>query len=886
MRFNFKKVSALATSTLLLGMTAGVAAAANYPAPFVDSSGANVAVVFGTGAGVSYLDQIEATNILSNLQSHAGGTTTSSGDSATITGDAVSLDTSNTRIYLNRSLTSAKSTLTESDLPVVLGDSTFSGNVEAKLTSNLEIGAGTTTAATSNNGVVIFAKQPKSSNDPTIGISLGDSTYPLYNATFTSKAINFTHTDSEGETITLFGRDFVVSTATDTTDLVLFSSAQETSLSIGGSSPSSTTLTVDGQEYTVELITGSDTTAKIAVNGESKELTEGASSKKLGGIDVALKSVTESSAINAIDATILVGADTLTFTNGQTVTVGSDSDPVDGTKAYLVGGTGALTKLAVEVYRPTSSEDAIAAGEEFVDPVFGSFKVDFVGLSSSLDDTGRETISVQNSGDETMSLTFTDDGGNTGTFDFAHNESGQYRLGDDSNYTIFVQEMANLTENTFTVIGNEYYGHILEVTQIYNNTGTDYTNDKVKFQDVISGTSYEATFTSEGTGTINIDGKQYTVTFGGSGDSGYARLKYPTSDSQATTGFVFYPTVETQNGALVSLYEPLTLTLGDMDGSGSDAGKLYFPDGDGYTSSTFAYLGGNATNATWTIGGTAFETGTVYAADTSTIQNVTVGRLTYSFTKVGTTANSTKLYLTDPEAGATFIKYPSVTIFEEKDDASNYEAIVISTELPAGTSDDGTGVDDVLFSSTTHWEPTMQSDSDITQHVDWWGTLVNVDASDSDQKFATVSYPKTQVYAQIYVAEEGAAISASTGTGSGSVPFNGVIVADSEVSTVSSKNLVIVGGSCINSAAASLLGGGYCGADFTDTTGVKSGEFLIKGYTAEETSLTTKFALLVAGYNEQDTVNAATYLRTQTVDTSKEYKGTSATSASLVVETA
>ena len=41
---------------------------------------------------------------------------------------------------------------------------------------------------------------------------------------------------------------------------------------------------------------------------------------------------------------------------------------------------------------------------------------------------------------------------------------------------------------------------------------------------------------------------------------------------------------------------------------------------------------------------------------------------------------------------------------------------------------------------------------------------------------------------------------------------------------------------------------------------------------------------LVAGYDAADTVNAATYLRTQTVDTDKEYLGTSSTSAELVGE--
>ena len=49
---------------------------------------------------------------------------------------------------------------------------------------------------------------------------------------------------------------------------------------------------------------------------------------------------------------------------------------------------------------------------------------------------------------------------------------------------------------------------------------------------------------------------------------------------------------------------------------------------------------------------------------------------------------------------------------------------------------------------------------------------------------------------------------------------------------------------------------------------------------------TGKIALLVAGYDAEDTVNAARYLRTQTVmtDAGKKYIGTSSTSATLQTE--
>ena len=109
---------------------------------------------------------------------------------------------------------------------------------------------------------------------------------------------------------------------------------------------------------------------------------------------------------------------------------------------------------------------------------------------------------------------------------------------------------------------------------------------------------------------------------------------------------------------------------------------------------------------------------------------------------------------------------------------------------------------------------------------------------------------------------------------------------DSEVSSVSAKNLVVIGGSCINTVAAKLLGSetALCGADFTTKTGAGSGQYVIQ--TFESPYATTKIATLVAGYEAQDTTNAAKYLTTQkTVDTTKgkKYVGTTATTAELQV---
>lgn len=841
----FKKALTIAGSALMVGSTIGLAAAAAYPAPFVENGAASVAIVYGSDAAAS--DKAGATTIQADLASELASQAGSG--AVTVSGDAVSLNSGSTKVWLNSSLNSALTTLTKSNLPDVLGDYTFSGNVDSKLTSTITIGSA---------DKVTFAKQPSSSDDPVVGISLNtNKASPLYNATITMPAINFTHADSEGETIKLFGRDFVVSTATTNSSLVLFSSAEETTLSLGGSAPNpSTTVNIDGTTYEVELVTGTSTTATIAVNGDSKEVNEG-SSKKIGGIDIAVKSVTESTAIDTITATLLIGSNKITFNDGSQVLTGSGDDPVDGTWVTFAAGVGAeaLTSLDVAVYAPDSSNDAILEGQSFEDPVFGSFAVSFTGLSESLDSANRDTIKVDKSGDKGLTLTMTDSDSNTKTFDFVYNISTGPVLGDSNTYRVAVREYANLSENNYTVMGNEDYGHLLQVTRIYNYTGSDYSKDDVAFKDIISGDPYNAEPTSEGTARLTIDGRQYTVTYGGSGDTGTIVVKYPTSDS-TSTGTVMFPTIKTKNGALVALYEPQTFDISDIGTTGTETASrtLKFPDGDGYTSFTAVGVQANssATAWNWTIDSTVIETGIPSTAITGD-QSLTVGELTYSINR-SATINQTSVYLNNPSTGVQ-ITTPALIVFENKNDSSNYNVIVLDTESnSAGSSTDPLGVNDVYFTSAAFAE-TLQSDSDVVENLDLYGTLVTEDSNTASQKVVTISYPEDQVYADVYFSAADAVIGGSSELGD-------VTYMDSESSAYAGKNLVVVGGSAINSVAAELLGGALRGDAFEDATGVGAGEFLIQSF-----SRSGKTALLVAGYNAADTTKAVTALTNEAIDT-------------------
>jgi hypothetical protein len=238
-------------------------------------------------------------------------------------------------------------------------------------------------------------------------------------------------------------------------------------------------------------------------------------------------------------------------------------------------------------------------------------------------------------------------------------------------------------------------------------------------------------------------------------------------------------------------------------------------------------------------------------------------------------------------SGVGNINDPAVMLYEAKDDASTYNGMIVTLKSGDLSSTNGMGVNDVdrTWTKDLLWDDiSMASDSNLYKSIDRWGSIVTLDKGDSAHPKATISYPNEQVYALAYVGAEASSIEVSGG-GAGT-QLGDVLVKDSEISSVSTKNLIVVGGSCINSVAANLLGGLTCGPDFTTKTGIGSGQFLIQSLASTYT--TGKIALVVAGYEAADTVNAATYLRTQAVDTTvgKKYQGTSATTATLVTTSA
>ena len=888
MKFNFKKISAIATSALMFGMTMGVAAAASYPAPFVVGGAADVAIVYGTGSGVSDLDQVQGYNINLDLQSYMS---TSGGTTDITVGETYPLFTGSSggRIYMNDSLNSQRSTLTDTELPTVLADGTFEGDETRDFTQIIKVGS---------TPILEFGNHPTSDDDPVVAFSTGTSTSSvMYNLTITfDGAVNFTHSDSIGESMTIFGREYTVGAGTTTTKLYLYESSETVGLSIGGADPSSATITLEGSTYTVELISATDTTATIKVTdssgtSQSKEITED-NSKKVQGVDIAVDLADEDTATNRLLAQITIGANKVLLQSGSKIKEGSDEDSIDGTLVTRSGASWAVaTGFTIGIVPDDSDVDAITVGGSFVDPAFGTLKLDFSGLHS---DDDRETIIINPAGGDKATIEMTTHSGVTKKVNWFYNDSVTARLadsGDSGNDAIHVMEGEKINITQYVMVGNEDEGYLLELYDFDNDT--DDLDDDIIFRDAFNPTdTFSVTgITSEGAGELIVGGKTFDVTYVDESAEGadYVILNYPDTTTQ-WADLVIYPTIETAKGAKVAFYEPKTITLTNPTGnSATDLVNLYFPDGNGYSYLKFAY-DGEGDSANWTI--TPYPDG---VAGTAVMHNTTatedddfsIGQLKYRFTSDGTD-NVTTLYLVEAaETNAQTL--PGIIIIEEEDDNNQYQAIIVemddktaSNELAGPYEAETTWNDNA---ANTDWNEIQMevTDDDVYASYDLWGTLMSVDKSDTDQYKLTVSYPDEQVHAKVYFAEESASITAGT-TAGGTAQIGNVVFKDTESSSYSTKNVIVVGGSCINSAAAALVGGAYCTADWTTATDVGTGEFLIKGYSSS--TVTSKFALLVAGYSATDTVNAATYLRNKKPDTSKAWKGTTSTAAATEITAA
>lgn len=276
---------------------------------------------------------------------------------------------------------------------------------------------------------------------------------------------------------------------------------------------------------------------------------------------------------------------------------------------------------------------------------------------------------------------------------------------------------------------------------------------------------------------------------------------------------IVYPTISTNEGAKLAFYMPISLNVSEFakNGNGNYSGGalagFMVPNG-AKAYQTLAVTRVNATSITYDCAGTTkLLNGTVTSAtcaitNTGFTYNVSLGNPDMLTIKLATVAGTSDLTI------------PALMIFEGKDQNNKYNGMIVETQSGSG-SGAGAGVSDVERTWTNDAvgdSISKASDSKTLQEMDLWGSLITTDTSTNQYK-ATISYPKEQVYALAYIGAADSSIGVVGGGPGGQL--GDILVKDTEISSVQTKNLVVVGGSCINSVAAKLVGTAACGPDFT-----------------------------------------------------------------------
>jgi len=861
--FNFRKIASVASSGLMIGATVALAAAANYPAPFVQNGNADVAVVYGASAQSG--DLVATIDINSNLQAAlssqagtTGTTTTTSG------GDSVNLGTSSRRLYYSDSVNAARSSLSSSELPNVLADGNFVdlSGTQYKYTQSINLGDTVTTFGTSGGDL----------KDPVLYLDIGTtSSDPLFNYTLSfNKNLNVSDsTNVQGQKLKILGVDYVIGANSNNQTLYLYGAGQSVVMN-GGDAPK--TITIGSDTHTVELVsTSSATSAKIIFDGVSKTVTKGSSYAFAGDINIYVKDITHPAFQGDIrNIELILGANTLQLTNGATVKIGADANSLTGTLVTINGQPGQqISGFTVSAARNRSQIDHLAIGDSWQDPVFGGFKVQFAAANPNLNDSSRATIKLRTDNNQYAYATFNSARSGTSgakeiTYVYDNNTAAtavapllaHQTITSNNRGNILVQEGANAQLNDWIVVNQGDAGTILEVTDLTVNSATE---GKATFQDAITGESQTITLTNSTgyskSGVNFFGGNGYTIRMNQAGTTVNV-----TWNSGATAVF---PRIKLKDGGWLAF---LTST------GVSNATSLILPDGlTTIATSGSAFGTANVTNSRVSMLVNGINWTGVSDGITSTTPTITIDAITNAG---GASA-----------CNFSTAKGPAVLFVEPKKwDDGSYGNFICTPLTTTGSTE--IAIADPAFNGTSSGFVTLTSDSYAKQAVDKYGSFVQKEDRTNENGVVTIWYPGSQMYFDVLFTAPSTTV-VGGGSSGGVSSLGSVTVKDSDVSQVSSKNMIVVGGSCVNTVAASLLGSTrpLCGADFTSATTVGAGQFLIQSFTSPFSP--NKVAVLVAGYNQDDTTNAVKYLTTQQVDTmvGKKYVGTSATSAQLVTTT-
>jgi hypothetical protein len=788
MRKTVKKIAALVAGATMVGATIMGAMAldlSNYPAPFVTNGVFDGKIVVGSSAMTS--DVVGAIDVAASLQ--ASATTTTQVDvpgaagTASVTGDNFEFRTGSDLLTFNEEIGDVRTTLLEADLDALKTGvmTTDEGSTPVKQYLKFEDDEG---------GFVVFEEGEVDDEDMLadfLKFEDGETMFE-YQIDFTEGAesdITDDHwEDLENEVITILGNPYTITSVIEDgveMEITLLGGQVADTLKDGETK----TYTFGGNDYEVTAVFISDSgTAKLSVDGMlTSELDEGETDILGDGeITIGVQEVLTNNREGIVE--FYLGAEKLVIT---------DDNYTDG--EFTTECNVEIGNIDVEDCQVDISADAdgqlnhiyykLVADEDYWVPAGKGIKSQLEipeGMLGSRWDILYAGLMK------------------TGTTEVKFDPSG------DSRYEL---EFVNIRGQKYTV-------PLVEDVDDHFYWGDE--DDRLIFTEPVDSTDPSV-------------GGYYFIP----DDSYFLVSDREAGDEKAVTTLLRYKSISTSGGTIgveevgvsgVQNFDydgdPGVDATGTMNIAGKDHAFWVGAEVDDYPIAVDLDGNGNLTNG-------------------STVDIVFKGEGYIAMPAQGFTANDTlneayeageNFTLTTPGSNFDETSADEETVIQITADATTDEGVSLSAE---GTSADP---------DQDEWEYGMTE----------YGVYLKLNDPDgADEADAlTIEYPLSQRGAQVFVVAGSIELSAGSETSGGSITSTmlnpigvGMAVLDTDAeSSYGSTKMIVVGGPCVNTIAARLMGNPVdCTAGFTP------GKAIIKLFSAQN-------ALLVAGYNAQDTVGA------------------------------
>ncbi len=445
-------------------------------------------IVIGGNAAAE--DTLAAADVGVALAGQATNTVTIPGAQGVMSvADGALIEGESYKLYVGVALSNSdrKPDLTKDDLPVVLAG----GTVDHKTISDVDYSE----YITMGDQAVSWSKESEW-EEAALNLQFGTS-----NPAYTYKVVFQSGLDTdyiESKEITLLGKDYVFSgqdTDLDNESLVLYAAGQTETISAG----SSATVTISGSDYVITVVGINDagTAATIDINGEAFDVDTGDDNYVTkGDLNLYIKSIrafkfpAESGSVQ-----VFIGSEKLTLdsmnneiTAGETMIDGSwvNFTQVSGTKIYEIQIT----------YTP-DEEEYLMAGDAIGDGIFTAFEIAYGGIFPDLTAASKDVIEIDKSSSTKVKLSFPNKAGDECSMNVYYTTDGKYSDGSydivvaQPDYMVLNGSAGNISEKDYFLVNRGFDSYILQYVS------TDKSNNLVKLKDVCSGTTFDASTTTQ-----------------------------------------------------------------------------------------------------------------------------------------------------------------------------------------------------------------------------------------------------------------------------------------------------------------------------------------------------------------------------------------------------